>query len=62
MLRITNFNLYNADTWGFLFPVLAWIGSVFTFIYCMVLLFKTFGENISLKSLKNKRMRLQSAC
>lgn len=43
MLRITNFNLYNADTWGFLFPVLAWIGSVFTFIYCMVLLFKTFG-------------------
>ncbi|AUZ40169.1 hydrogen gas-evolving membrane-bound hydrogenase subunit E, partial [Bacillus sp. MBGLi79] len=43
MLRITDFNLYNADTWSFVLPVLAWIGSVFTFIYCMVLLFKTFG-------------------
>ena len=24
------------------FPVIAWIASVFTFIYCMILVFKTF--------------------
>ena len=25
-----------------LFPIIAWIASVFTFIYCMILCFKTF--------------------
>ncbi|MCY9008270.1 Na+/H+ antiporter subunit A [Bacillus inaquosorum] len=42
MLRVTHFDLFNVQTWGALFPVLAWIGSVFTFIYSMKLLFKTF--------------------
>ncbi|MEK5212905.1 Na+/H+ antiporter subunit A [Bacillus sp. FSL R5-0603] len=42
MLRVTHFDLFNVQTWGVLFPVLAWIGSVFTFIYSMKLLFKTF--------------------
>ncbi|MGY0434140.1 Na+/H+ antiporter subunit A [Bacillus rugosus] len=42
MLRITHFDLFNVQTWGMLFPVFAWIGSVFTFIYSMKLLFKTF--------------------
>ncbi len=42
MVRILEFDLFNLDTLGFVFPVLAWIGSVFTFIYSMVLVFKTF--------------------
>ncbi|MGG0774376.1 Na+/H+ antiporter subunit A [Bacillus rugosus] len=42
MLRITHFDLFNVQIWGMLFPVFAWIGSVFTFIYSMKLLFKTF--------------------
>lgn len=45
MLRVTHFDLFNVQTWGVLFPVLAWIGSVFTFIYSMKLLFKTFRGN-----------------
>lgn len=45
MLRVTHFDLFNVQTWGVLFPLFAWIGSVFTFIYSMKLLFKTFREN-----------------
>ncbi|WP_163117240.1 Na+/H+ antiporter subunit A [Bacillus subtilis] len=45
MLRVTHFNLFNVQTWGVLFPLFAWIGSVFTFIYSMKLLFKTFRGN-----------------
>ncbi|WP_345805929.1 Na+/H+ antiporter subunit A [Bacillus subtilis] len=45
MLRVTHFDLFNVQTWGILFPVLAWVGSVFTFIYSMKLLFKTFRGN-----------------
>ncbi|CAI6298004.1 Na+/H+ antiporter subunit A [Bacillus subtilis] len=45
MLRVTHFDLFNVQTWGVLFPLFAWIGSVFTFIYSMKLLFKTFRGN-----------------
>jgi len=42
MLRVLEMGIFQAETWGILLPVLAWIGSVFTFIYSMVLVFKTF--------------------
>nr|MDH3083699.1 Na+/H+ antiporter subunit A [Bacillus subtilis] len=45
MLRVTHFDLFNVQTWGVLFPLFVWIGSVFTFIYSMKLLFKTFRGN-----------------
>lgn len=46
MLRVTHFDMmFNVQTWGVLFPLFAWIGSVFTFIYSMKLLFKTFRGN-----------------
>ncbi|MGV2470361.1 proton-conducting transporter transmembrane domain-containing protein, partial [Bacillus subtilis] len=28
MLRVTHFDLFNVQTWGVLFPLSAWIGSV----------------------------------
>ena len=37
MLNISNLTIFNMDTLGILFPVIAWIASVFTFIYCMIL-------------------------
>ncbi len=37
--RLTDFNL---ETWGLLFPVVAWIASIFTFVYCLILLIKPF--------------------
>ncbi|WP_239257016.1 Na+/H+ antiporter subunit A [Listeria ilorinensis] len=46
MTDIVHMNLWNADTWGVLLPVIAWIASVFTFVYSMIIFFKTFtGKN-----------------
>lgn len=42
MLNASQLNIFNMNTIGLLFPVIAWIASVFTFIYCMILVFKTF--------------------
>ncbi|WP_088006543.1 Na+/H+ antiporter subunit A [Indiicoccus explosivorum] len=46
MLSLTEFDLFSFETWGILFPVIAWIGSVFTFIYSFYFVFHTFaGEH-----------------
>lgn len=42
VLNATELSIFNMPTWGFLFPVLAWIASVFTFVYCLIMFFKTF--------------------
>ncbi|QED46559.1 Na+/H+ antiporter subunit A [Cytobacillus dafuensis] len=34
--------VFGMKTFGLLIPVIAWIASVFTFIYCLILVFKTF--------------------
>lgn len=34
---------FSMDTIGFLFPFIAWFASIFTFIYCLIMVFKTFG-------------------
>ncbi|MEH7386451.1 Na+/H+ antiporter subunit A [Bacillus sp. JJ1521] len=35
-------DFFHMGTIGVLIPIVAWIASVFTFIYCMILVFKTF--------------------
>ena len=42
MLAIRHFELFNFATWGIIFPVVAWIASVFTFVYSFYFVFKTF--------------------
>lgn len=42
MLSLNEFQLFNFDTWGIIFPVIAWIASVFTFVYSFYFVFKTF--------------------
>ncbi|WP_411345428.1 Na+/H+ antiporter subunit A [Paenibacillus sp. WLX1005] len=42
MVELTHADLFSLSTWGIVFPILAFVGSVFTFVYCMVLVFKTF--------------------
>lgn len=42
VLNATTLDIFNMQTWGVLFPVIAWVASVFTFIYSMILVFKTF--------------------
>jgi multicomponent Na+:H+ antiporter subunit A len=42
MVQVLEMDIFNLETWGILFPVLAWVGSVFTFIYSMIVVFKPF--------------------
>lgn len=42
MVKSSQLNIFDLSTWGIIFPILAWIASVFTFIYSMILVFKTF--------------------
>src|SRR5699024_10069224 len=42
MLSVSEFDLFSLDKIGVIFPVIAWIASVFTFIYSMIIVFKTF--------------------
>ncbi|WP_194841556.1 Na+/H+ antiporter subunit A [Sporosarcina obsidiansis] len=42
MLSLKEANLLTMDSLALLFPLVAWIGSVFTFIYCMIIVFQSF--------------------
>ncbi|QBP40566.1 Na+/H+ antiporter subunit A [Paenisporosarcina antarctica] len=42
MLSIQNFDLFAFATWGILFPIIGWIASVFTFVYSLYFVFRTF--------------------
>ncbi len=39
---ITNLGLFHTDTLGNLIPIIAWVASIFTFIYSMTIVFQTF--------------------
>ncbi|MGF9713650.1 Na+/H+ antiporter subunit A [Paenibacillus naphthalenovorans] len=54
VLNASKMEIYNMQTWGMLFPVLAWISSVFTFIYCMILVFRTFRGKYQSDKLEKK--------
>lgn len=54
MVNILKLDLFSLSTWGLLFPVLAWIASVFTFIYSMKLVFRTFTGTYKPEELKKK--------
>ncbi|MFD1852018.1 Na+/H+ antiporter subunit A [Oceanobacillus bengalensis] len=40
-VNISEFN-FASDTWSTLIPVVAWVASILTFVYCMIFVFKTF--------------------
>ncbi|EGL82285.1 monovalent cation/H+ antiporter, subunit 1 [Caldalkalibacillus thermarum TA2.A1] len=54
VLRAAQLDIFNMETWGLLFPVIAWVASVFTFIYSMILLFKTFTGKYQPEKLDKK--------
>ncbi|GKU83167.1 Na+/H+ antiporter subunit A [Niallia sp. NCCP-28] len=54
MINITKFDLFQFNTWGVLFPILAWIASVFTFIYSMLLVFRVFAGKYKPEQLPTK--------
>lgn len=54
MLSIANFDLFNFETLGILFPIIAWLASIFTFIYSFKLVFKTFTGRYQPEQLEKK--------
>ena len=42
VLAIREVEVFSIDTWGILFPVVAWVASIFTFVYSMILIGHTF--------------------
>ncbi|KAB7706957.1 Na+/H+ antiporter subunit A [Bacillus aerolatus] len=54
MIQLLELNIFNLQTWGLLFPILAWVGSVFTFIYSMMIVFKTFSGKYQPEKLDKK--------
>lgn len=41
-LQISKLNIFSLDSLGVLIPVVAWIASIFTFVYCLIIVVKTF--------------------
>ncbi|MCH1625503.1 Na+/H+ antiporter subunit A [Fredinandcohnia quinoae] len=54
MVNVTTLDIFNMETWGVLFPIIAWVGSVFTFVYSMILVFKTFTGKLQAEKLPKK--------
>ncbi|CQR47935.1 Na(+)/H(+) antiporter subunit A [Paraliobacillus sp. PM-2] len=54
MLHATDITSFNMQSLGVLFPVIAWVASVFTFVYSMILVFKTFRGNYQPEELEKK--------
>ncbi|ODV53513.1 Na+/H+ antiporter subunit A [Lysinibacillus fusiformis] len=54
MLSLQKFELFGFDTWGGLFPIVAWIASIFTFIYSFYFVFRTFNGNYKPDQLPHK--------
>ena len=55
MVNVTEYGIFNLETWGVILPILAWTASIFTFLYCAILFFKTFTgkfqpEKLSVKN------------
>lgn len=40
---VSQAGIFELSKIGMLFPIIAWIASIFTFVYCMIFIFKTFG-------------------
>ncbi|WP_141433847.1 Na+/H+ antiporter subunit A [Bacillus sp. 03113] len=54
MVRVLEMDFFQLDSWGVLFPILAWIASIFTFIYCMIIVFKPFTGKYQPEKLEKK--------
>ena len=42
MINLKEFDLFSIQSFANLFPIIAWIASIFTFVYSMIIVFQTF--------------------
>lgn len=41
--EVSHAGIFGLGHIGMAFPIIAWVASIFTFVYCMIFVFKTFG-------------------
>ncbi|MFC7688031.1 Na+/H+ antiporter subunit A [Ureibacillus sp. GCM10028918] len=41
-VKITELDLFSIDSIGVFIPIIAWVASIFTFVYCVIIVSKTF--------------------
>src|SRR5690606_30856810 len=44
----------HSSSWTAIIPIVAWIASIFTFIYCMIIIFKSFTGTYHAERLERK--------
>lgn len=54
VLQAAKMPFFNLNTWGSILIFVAWIASVFTFVYCIMIVFKTFMGEQKTEKLKKK--------
>ncbi|WP_018752913.1 Na+/H+ antiporter subunit A [Paenibacillus sanguinis] len=52
--ELTHTGVFGLEHIGVLFPIIAWVASIFTFVYCMIFVFKTFGGKYHPEKLTRK--------
>lgn len=57
MLNVSNYGIFSLETWGVLLPIVAWIASIFTFLYCLVFFFQTFMGEFTPDQLPVKKVK-----
>lgn len=56
MTNVTQYGIFNLETLGVILPILAWVASIFTFLYCAILFFKTFTGKFQAEKLEVKQV------
>ncbi|WP_042168773.1 Na+/H+ antiporter subunit A [Paenibacillus gorillae] len=51
---VSKAGIFGLGSIGILFPIIAWVASIFTFVYCMIFIFKTFGGQYRPEKLTRK--------
>jgi multicomponent Na+:H+ antiporter subunit A len=54
VLNIRQMNMLGLADWGVLFPVIAWIASIFTFVYSMIVVFRSFTGSLQKEKLEKE--------
>src|SRR5690625_7398359 len=70
MLHIRDFEFLSTQSFASVFPIGAWVASLFTFIYCMMIVFKTFfgpkmkrtAANFQEASFRSEERRVGKEC
>src|SRR5699024_2929269 len=57
MVNVTEYGVFNLETLGIILPVLAWVASIFTFLYSAILFFKTFTGKFQPEKLSFRKVQ-----